>query len=263
VLIHLTQRVETLTAICDQGEILARSAFGAAYNAEPLAPSQMVACFSEMVALDSVGRLADRHGEFGLGFAKSLMKTRGAAPVWYLPRESMIQSEFFEIVRRLAFLQSPDLDEPLWRITPFIDYPAENEPGEASSSYDWRWEREWRIRGGLQFQSDDVALLLAPEGRHEWLADWWALHMIDGWGGYIPPIVSPRWPRDRQEEVIRHGPRVVELDLPVPEEGWEAMIDTAPQVDPNSEWDEDDRDLREELRDELNGWLDEMARDDI
>jgi hypothetical protein len=263
VLIHLTERADTLTAILNQGQLRAQNPYGAAFNIGALASSQAVACFSELGALDSVATLADRHGEFGIGFTKAWMQTQGAAPVWYLPRQSEVQTEFFNIVRELAFRNRLDPDHPLWRITPFIDYPRDADHGDTTSPYDWRWEREWRIRGGLRFQPDDVAILFAPESKHAWLTEWWKQEAIEGWGGYIPPLVGPRWPRERQEAVIRQGPLIVQIEIPTPVESWQEESDTAPRVDVSAGWDDERWHLHAEIREELNGWLDEMARDDL
>ena len=262
-LIHLTKRADTLAAILDQGRVHAQNPYGAAFNIDALASSQAVACFSEMAALDSVATLADRHGEFGLGFTKTWMQIQGAAPVWYLPRDSEVQTEFFNTVRELAFRNRPEPDHPLWRITPFIDYPCDADQDGATAAYDWRWEREWRIRGGLRFQPDDVAILFAPESQHAWLADWWKQEVIEGWGGYMPPLVATRWPREQQETVIRQGPLVVELEVPMPVESWQDENDTAPHAGMSAAWDDERWQLHAEIREELNGWLDEMARDDL
>lgn len=263
-LIHLTKRTDDLIKILGDSRIRANTAFGAAHNVSALAASQTVACFSELAALDSVAALARRHGQFGLGFPKEWMQQVGAAPVWYLPRDSAVQTEFFNIIRKLAFRRSPDPEHPLWRITPFIDYPRDPEPDESARTYDWRWEREWRIRGGLSFEPHDVALLFAPEERHDWLTDWWKTTVVGPWDGYLPSVVDAQWPRDRQEAVIRQGPTWAEIEFPVPAEPWQGEIDTAPTTEVPSDWDEDERrQLRAEMREELNGWLDEMARDDI
>lgn len=262
-LIHLTKQEANLTAILSEGLIHARNTYGAAYNVGALTSSQAVACFSEMAALDSVARLAERHGEFGLGFRKVWMQAQGAAPVWYLPRDSEVQTEFFRTVRDLAFRNQPDPDHPLWRITPFIDYPRDADPARTAAPYDWRWEREWRVRGDLGFHTDDIALLFAPEAQHPWLIDWWKQEVIEGWGGYMPPLVDPRWDRDQQEAAIRQGPVVVEIEVPMPTEQWDEEIDTAPHEDLSSAWDDERQQLQAENREELNGWLDEMARDDI
>ncbi|WP_235738770.1 abortive infection system antitoxin AbiGi family protein [Nocardioides alcanivorans] len=262
-LIHLTAQAELLTAILKEGQVQAKNPFGAAFNVDVLASSQTVACFSEMAALNSVATLADQHGGYGLGFTKAWMQAQGAAPVWYLPRDSAVQTEFFNTVRELAFHNRPDPSHPLWRVTPFVDYPRDAAPNEVAAPYDWRWEREWRIRGGLHFQPDDIALLFAPESQHAWAIELWKQETIEGWAGYMPPLVDTHWPRDQQETVIRQGPAVVEVEFPEWTESWIDGADTAPSGDLGSAWDDERRDLQAELRDELNGWLDEMARDDI
>jgi hypothetical protein len=263
VLIHLTKQADTLTAILDQGRVRSQNPYGAAFNIDALASSQAVACFSEMAALDSVATLAARHGEFGLGFPKTWMQSQGAAPVWYLPRDSEVQTEFFNTVGELAIRNRPEPDHPLWRITPFIDYPRDADEGRGAARYDWRWEREWRIRGGLPFQPDDVAILFAPESQHAWLNDWWKQEMIEGWGGYVPPLVATGWPRQQQETVIRQGPLVVEIEVPMPVESWEDESDAALHMDISAPWDDERWQLQAEIRDELNGWMDEISPDDL
>lgn len=255
--------MDALTAILREGHLRALNPYGAAYNVGALARSQTVACFSEMAALESVARLAQRHGEFGLGFGKTWMQARGAAPVWYLPRESQVQAEFFNTVYQLAFRNPPDPEHVLWRITPFIDYPRDTSDDDGTIPYDWRWEREWRVCGGLNFQADDVAILFVPEGMHDWIAEWWKRELIEGWGGYLPPLVDTRWPRIRQEDAIRQGPVVIEIEAPVPSEPWDDESGHETYEYQVREWGDERQQLRAEIREELNGWLDEMARDDV
>lgn len=262
-LIHLTRRAQTLTTILGEGRLRAIRAYGAAHNVAALAESQSVSCFSELAALDSVERLAQRHGQFGLGFRKSWLQQRGAAPVWYLPRDSQVQVEFFETVRTLAFRREPDPENVLWRMTPFVDYPREAGDDRNAVPYDWRWEREWRVRGDLPFGGDDVALLFAPERQHREITEWWKEHMIEGWGGYLPPLVDTCWPRDSQESAIRMGPSVVEIEILEPFKEWDDEVDTAPYLDERSVWDDERQQSQTEMREDLSGWLDEMARDDI
>ena len=52
--------------------------------------------------------------------------------------------------------------DDVWRITPFIDFAKPNSVWE-----DWRWEREWRVPGGLRFKAEDVAFLFLPEESHK------------------------------------------------------------------------------------------------
>ncbi len=87
--------------------------------------------------------------------------------------------------------------------------------------------------------------------------------MIEGWGGYMPPLVATDWPRKQQESAIRQGPVVVELDLPEVTDSWHDQDATAATSVVASPWDDERRQLHTEMREELNGWLDEMARDDI
>lgn len=171
-LIHLTERAGTLTTILREGRLRALKPCGAAYNAGTLAPSQKVASFSEMAALASVADLARRHGEIVVGFLKPWMQARGAAPVWYLPRDSEVQVEIFNTVRDLASRNAPDPEHILWRITRFIDYPRDAGAEGDAVPYDWRREREWHVRGDLTFQNDDVAILFVPGAQHEWSTEW-------------------------------------------------------------------------------------------
>lgn len=217
-----------------------------------------------MAALESIAQLADRHGEFGVGFRKAWMQTQGAAPVWYLPRGSAVQEEFFRTVRDLAFRTQPDPEHPIWGITPFVDYPRDAGPIDGAPPYDWRWEREWRVRGDLEFQDSDLAILFAPEDRHSLLTDWWKQEVIEGWAGYIPPIVDTRWPGERQDATIRSGPQLIEIEVLQPRESWASddLSDARPD-DVSTVWEDEREHFQAEIREELNGWLDEMARDDI
>lgn len=44
----------------------------------------------------------------------------------------------------------------LWKLTPFID--------DVSPAYDFTWEREWRVPGGVRFDLSDVQFLVLPRG---------------------------------------------------------------------------------------------------
>jgi len=151
-----------LASILREGRVRAKNPFGAAHNHRELRESQLVACFSE-IDLAGMTRLAKRHGSFGLGFHRRWVQSRGAAPVWYLPRNSPMQVRLFEIVKSLAFHTKPDLNHFLWEFTPFVDYPRDYGPTPEGAPYDWRWEREWRVRGDLAFEAEDVGILFAQK----------------------------------------------------------------------------------------------------
>lgn len=260
VLMHLTHEMNTLAAILASSAVRAKRPFGAVYNHTELSASQRVACFSE-IGLEGITRLAERHGGFGLAFHRRLAQARGAAPVWYLPRNSPVQTQFFDVVRQLAFRADPELDHFLWRFTPFIDYPQVEEHGEASR-YDWRWEREWRIRGDLLFRPDEVAILLAPESVHDVILEMWLWEALDAVSGLMPPLIDVNWPLERQRDVILEGPTAVTstVDETVMPFMADAEEDTAPQA---IEWVEDEELARREQREEWSDWVAEFERDDI
>jgi hypothetical protein len=54
-------------------------------------------------------------------------------------------------------IRAANWTDELWNLTPFIDRVM---PG----TYEWDWEREWRVPGGFQFTFDDVAFVITPEG---------------------------------------------------------------------------------------------------
>jgi hypothetical protein len=206
VLIHLTGREVTLATILRECRLRANRQYGAAYNVDELADSQSVVCFSEMAALNSIQDLASRHGTYGLGFTTQWMQMKGAAPVWYLARGSQMQREIFELVRAMAFTSDPDPAHPLWLFTPFVDYPKDEHGSDPAGRYDWRWEREWRVRADLRFQAHDVALLFAPEAHHASIAGWWESNMLKGAAGLVPALVDVLWTGDHQSQVLRKGP---------------------------------------------------------
>lgn len=59
----------------------------------------------------------------------------------------------------------------------------------------------------------------------------------------MPPTVDPNWPRERQEDVIRQGPTVLEIEMAMPVEPWEDEIDTAPYVGASSAEDDERQQL--------------------
>lgn len=269
VLIHLTENINTLAAIVGHGVLRAMTPYGGAFNHQELRDSQRVVSLSE-INLSEAALLAERHGPFGLGFHRRWVQSRGAAPVWYLPRESPIQQRVFEIVKSLAFRSHPVLNHFLWELTPFIDYPRDG--GPAGSPYDWRWEREWRVRGDLAFVPTDVVVLFAPEDTHDVLREMWLWEALDADQGLMPPAVDTNWPVAQQLGVIRRGTKRIaseldgfgspQMDARIPQrmaDFGEVPIDTAATP---LEWVEDDELARAEHRAEWSAWLDEMGRDD-
>ncbi|MFJ5990544.1 abortive infection system antitoxin AbiGi family protein [Lentzea sp. NPDC092896] len=165
-LVHLTDG-ESLFKIIYEGTLRATTAQGTARSIVGLGTTQHAVCLSE-IPLGLLGRLADRHGRFGVGFTRDFVRSRGGAPVWYLARGTKQEASFQALVNeKMKGAAKPD--DPLWVLTPFVDNPGSG-PGW---SYEFEWEREWRVAGGLGFTLDDVQFLFVPEVNQEGWRDHW------------------------------------------------------------------------------------------
>ncbi|GAA0400635.1 hypothetical protein GCM10009541_49730 [Micromonospora gifhornensis] len=154
-LVHFTENEVNLVSILQEGEIRPGGPFGSAANLEDRLGSQKSVCLSE-VPLDQLNRLMARHGRYGLGFTRDFIRQRGGARVWYLDRDAPAQIAFNEMVRQ-AMIGGVNPAAEIWRLTPFIDRVT---PGK----YEFEWEREWRVVGGLSFEHSDLAFVLLPNG---------------------------------------------------------------------------------------------------
>lgn len=179
-------------AILSSGSIAGVSRCGAARNIDDLSDSQSCACFSE-VPLDMLQRLVDRRSSFGLAFRKEFLLAAGGGPVWYVAKDTPIQRAVQEKVRA-TMMGGIDREDPLWRITPFIDSPGEYN----GSPYFFEWEREWRVPGGLRFSPGDVEFLFMPESLHEAASNYFATAARENLGpAYSVPLLDPSWPESR------------------------------------------------------------------
>ena len=101
-------------------------------------------CDSEELPKHFTARLS----EYGICFFHDFLEASGMRPVVYLnDQKTMLQQ------RQLVF-NAPHLLE------------------RYSSSYDMRWENEWRIKGRVQFVPDDVAFLIVPDTVYESFIKW-------------------------------------------------------------------------------------------
>ena len=152
-LVHITSSVENLVNILTMGKIEARSPFGIARNPFSLEPTQHSACFAEIPA-NELSRLT-RRGRYGVGFPVEVIRGKGGQRVWYLDDGSdplqAVQAQCDVAVAARSW------SAPVWRVTPFVDRVIQGQ-------YDFVWEREWRLPGGLDFAWSDIAFIIAPEG---------------------------------------------------------------------------------------------------
>jgi hypothetical protein len=196
-----------MLTILSEGRILPTGPLGAARNLEELGDSQKSACFSE-IPLDLLERLIERRSLYGIGLRQDLLTACGGARVWYLDKDGPAAESFKEVVRA-AMKGGIDPADPIWRITPFVDYPGDY----GGTQYRFEWEREWRVPGGLEFTPDDVAFLFIPEELHAAARTFFEDAEREHTGpAYLCPYVDPRWDMQRVQEAFASVPLAPALE---------------------------------------------------
>lgn len=152
-------------------------------------------CFSE-IPLDMLDRLVESRSQYGLGFHQRTLVRAGGARVWYVDRLSPTGDAVQGVVD--AAIDQRAWADPLWRLTPFIDRPSD-EP-----RYRFEWEREWRVPGGLRFESTDVAFLFIPAELHGAARDFFEQAQRDHTGpAYLCPLLDPLWDDDQVQAALQ------------------------------------------------------------
>jgi hypothetical protein len=164
---------------------------GAGKDVPEVADGHRSAALSE-IPLHLLQRLVQQRSHYGIGFSQEFLLARGGARVWYIETSGgpvqVIRRQVQQRVR--AGVDSAD---PFWGITPFIDFP---DPAQAFS--DWRWEREWRVPGGLRFEPSDVAFLFIPDEFHDSARQFFTDHQLENTGpAYLCPYIDVTWDRNR------------------------------------------------------------------
>jgi hypothetical protein len=204
--VHFTKDTSSSTAyanmvsICWERCLRAGNAFGVARQKAPASAPQEAVCFSE-IPLHELGRLAVRRSSYGIGFSKEFISRKGGCPVWYLPKDSPA-ADAIQNVMSNALRQPAPASEPIWSITPCIDFPGDYPTGR----YRFEWEREWRLPGSLQFRESDVAFLVIPEVSHHAARTFFEGHIREGTGpGYVCPYIDPFWDWERVQKAFSGG----------------------------------------------------------
>ncbi|MEV8174960.1 hypothetical protein [Microbacterium sp. NPDC079176] len=150
-LVHFTKR-DALLNILDAGHVEARNQFGWGRNDGATSHLRMSTCLSE-VPVDQIERIASRRGHYGIGFRRDFIQSLGGARVWYAeePQRTLLFETFGPLYRT-----DTARENGLWKLTPFID--------DVTPGYDFTWEREWRVPGGVRFDLSDVQFLVLPRG---------------------------------------------------------------------------------------------------
>lgn len=117
--------------------------------------------------------------DYGFVFSREFLLSRGAQPAIYINSyggKSEVRDaadEMFNIVKGQKFKQGK-----LRRLLPYINAMHEK--------YDFTWEREWRIRGNLDFRAQDVVCVVLPEDGEDELMRKFLKSGV--------PVISPSWP---------------------------------------------------------------------
>jgi hypothetical protein len=194
---------DVMMSILWDRHIMPSGPYGAARNLMELIDSQRSACLSE-IPLDLLVRLIERRSLYGIGFLQDFLVDRGGARVWYLDRDGAAATTFAELVRQ-EMIGGVDPADPLWRLTPLVDYPGDY--GE--TAYRFEWEREWRVPGGLRFEPDDVSFLFLPEEHHAAARAFFEGHYRANTGpAYLCPYIDPRWEVGEIQDALADVPPV-------------------------------------------------------
>ncbi len=199
-LVHITRGddgdgdYDRAIGIC-YSQVLEAGNFGIGRKHAPEEVSQMAVCFSE-IPPGQWSRLAERRGsEYGIAFTKEFLVSRGVGPIWYARKDTPHYVAFQELMESAV----GDVDSPVWKLTPMVDAPGPAGRGV----YEFEWEREWRVLGNLEFNSEDVAFLILPERNHEAARGFFANAEHENVGPNYPcPFVDAKWSRERILETL-------------------------------------------------------------
>lgn len=170
---------------------------GAAFNVPEVADRHRSASFSE-IPLHLLARLVKHRSPYGVGFSQDFLRRHGGGKVIYLEEDGAQAKAMKELVRD-ASSEGVDPADPIWNLTPFVDFVD-----VTATSNDWRWEREWRVPGGLSFKPNDVAFLFLPEDLHEKARQFYANAEAENAGpGYFGTYIDVTWGQQRISDELR------------------------------------------------------------
>lgn len=154
-LVHLTRSEADLISILKTGRIEARVAYGAGRRFSVALHRHRSVCLTE-IPLHELHRMTPRR-PWGIVFDKERLRAKfNAQPVWYVSDPS---PQWDALV--VAMQESRgDARSPIWELTPFIESVRSF---QSRFPNDWRSEREWRVRGDLEFDLEDVARIVVDD----------------------------------------------------------------------------------------------------
>lgn len=179
---------DNIISILGSQVLQAANPFGVGRQRSPNVATQHTVNFSE-IPLHLIDRLAKRRGKYGVGFSKQFLLERGGGPIWYVEKDSASAVAIQQLMLKALKLASPE-EDPVWRITPFIDIMGDY----SSGSYRFEWEREWRHIGNVEFSEEDPAFLVIPEELHVQARSFFEDAYEEHTGpAYFCPYIDPQW----------------------------------------------------------------------
>ncbi len=124
---------------------------------------------------------ANRYQKFGLAFFSNFIRSRGGHPVMYFDTSN---DQVYQAVDRLADPQFLTAGKPLLPLLEPFGPAKKAKVRIASGEIDFRWEREWRHVGSLEFKLTDVAFGLCPAER---------IKELEPLGKGHFPFIDPDW----------------------------------------------------------------------
>ena len=148
-----------------------------------------VACFSES-PLEFVGDLVSpvqgrkvQLEPYGIAVKKEVAISAGGNPALYTNRPT---ADVLQNIWRL--LVSQKNWEDLSGLMPFVSLMERGR-------YDFHWEREWRVPGGLPITPDNVAFIVCSERDIPWLKDSVRYYQLEAW--LKVPMIDASWGPER------------------------------------------------------------------
>lgn len=135
-----------------------------------------VTCLAD-IPLKDLHIHAERYGSFAIGFHKASAILNGFNPVLYVNQYSSVFHKFMEFVEEIDqdIEKSPEIYKKYDRLRNLLGSIAKSGDLMMSPQADpkldhlqmnnFYYEREWRSLASWEFKSDDVALILLPEGK--------------------------------------------------------------------------------------------------
>jgi hypothetical protein len=117
---------------------------------------------------------------YGYVFRRDFLIAAGAQQVMYVNEYDPFNGLRGPIDALFHMAHRSDFKGTTWRILPFISTMRD--------SYDYTWEREWRIIGEMNFLYRDLVCVIMPEWDHDG-RDRWTRHGV--------PVISPGWCYER------------------------------------------------------------------